>query len=127
MGELVAATASSGGGVGWRGVAAHQRLLMMLQSVKEADLAAFFIARGRQIGACFAAFCVAGAGGGQGEGQGGETGAKGHVFQKKSKNIQTKNPSLLAGSAPPGNAKRIGYFLSPTCRSLYIDICCDRS
>ena len=48
MGELVAGTASSGGGVGWRGVAAHQRLLMMLQSVKEADLAAFFIARGRQ-------------------------------------------------------------------------------
>ena len=45
VGELVAGTASSGGGVGWRGVAAHQRLLMMLQSVKEADLAAFFIAR----------------------------------------------------------------------------------
>ena len=112
MGELVAGTASSGGGMGWRGVAVHQRLLMMLQSVKEADLAAFFIARGRQIGACFAAFCVAGAGGGQGEGQGGETGAKGHVIKKKSKNIQTKNPSLLAGSAPPAVAKRSGYFLS---------------
>ena len=34
--------------MGWRGVAVHQRLLMMLQSVKEADLAAFFKARGRQ-------------------------------------------------------------------------------
>ena len=96
VGELVAGTASSGGGVGWRGVAAHQRLLMMLQSVKEADLAAFFIARGRQIGACFAAFCVAGAGGGQGEGQGGETGAKGHVFQKKSKNILSRKMDFEA-------------------------------
>ena len=71
VGELVAGTASSGGRVGWRGVAVHQRLFMMVQSVKEADLAAFFIARGgasgRQIGAYFAAFCVAGAGGGPGE------------------------------------------------------------
>ena len=82
MGELVAATASSGGGVGWRGVAAHQRLLMMLQSVKEADLAAFFIARGCQrppkaksghILQPFARLAP-------GEGKGGEVGGKGARF-----------------------------------------------
>ena len=50
---------------------------------------------------------------GKGGGRGAKWGAKGHVFKKSQKNIQTKNPSLLAGSGPPGDAKRIGYFLSP--------------
>ena len=117
MGELVAGTASSGGGVGWRGVAAHQRLLMMLQSVKEADLAAFFIARGRQIGACFAAFCVAGAGGGQGEGQGGETGAKGHVFQKKSKKHTNKKSLPTSRIRPPwGRKTDLLFFIASRSR-----------
>ena len=103
MGELVAGTASSGGGVGWRGVAAHQRLLMMLQSVEEADLAAFFIARGRQRPPNRGIFCSLLRGWRRGRargGPGGRNGGGGARFQKKkSKNIQTKNPSLLVASS----------------------------
>ena len=83
MGELVAGTASSGGGMGWRGVAVHQRLLMMLQSVKEADLAAFFIARGCQRPPNRGTFCCLSRAWRQGRARGakaGEMGAKGARF-----------------------------------------------
>ena len=114
MGELVAGTASSGAGMGWRGVAVHQRLLMMVQSVKEADLAAFFIARGgasgRQIGAHFAAFCVPGAGGAQGGGKGGKARAKGHVFRKKVKKHPTKKSLPHSRIAGPWTRKTDWLF-----------------
>ena len=113
MGELVAATASSGGGVGWRGVAAHQRLLMMLQSVKEADLAAFFIARGRQRPPDRGMFCGLLRGWRRGRargGPGGRNGGKGARFPKKVKKHTNKKSLPTSRTRPPCHRKTERLF-----------------